>query len=116
MIEVSSYPLVDLLNSEIAALDDWRSKQKLARRRSRVRRLAKLATSVFVMSWLISLVLVQSDWQLLFIAPAMFSLIWLSIDEALYDIPKLLYDAERAKSAYEISLECTLGGTNANQF
>ena len=115
MIEVSSYPLVDLINTEMAALQDWRRKQKLARTRGLVRRLAKFTTSVCLLAWLISLAVIHSDWQMLFIAPAMFSLIWLSIDQALYDIPKIIYDAERAKSTYEISLECTLGGTNANK-
>lgn len=115
MIEVSSYPLVDLINTEMAALQDYRQKSKLARTRGLVRRAAKFTVSVCIMAWMVSLVLIQSDWQMLFIAPVVFSLLWLSIDQALYDIPKIIYDAERAKSAYEISLECTLGGTHASK-
>lgn len=112
--DLKEYPLVELLNTEIQALDTYRSKKKLAQKRSRARRRAHVYVHVSIALWVLSLLMIKHDLQMLFIAPVIFSLVYWAIDTANYDIPKLKYDADRAKSVYEISLEQTLGHRSAD--
>jgi len=113
--DITPYPLVDLINKEIYALDDYKHKSKLLRVRSRARRIMETLTYFFGLVWLLTAFMWEHELQMLTIAPLCIMLAIVSIDCQLYNLPKLKEEAERAKIAYEVSLQCTLGGTNANQ-
>ena len=114
-IDIDAYPLVKLIDKEIYALDDWREKQKLAQSRTRRRRFWHVMNILVCALWVVSVILWHSDLQMLTLVPAVYVWINLGLDLARYDLTKLNYEAVRAKNAYEISLQCTLGAQDGTK-
>lgn len=109
---MTEYPLIDLLDQEIHALDDWRAKRKLARSRIARRKILHVLNTLACCVWAITVFMWYSDLQMLTLIPMVILWFCLGIDLAKYDIPELEKAEEKAQAVYETRVQCTLGAAS----
>lgn len=109
---MTEYPLIELIDKEIHALDDWRAKKSLLRRRKFWRGFWYTLWILAALWWVFTLFVWISDFQLTSTAIGFFAFVGLATDHERFSIPELEKAEKKAKAVYETRVQCTLGAAS----